>query len=200
LEYDQLVQSVVGCCFHRRSSGLTSGAAKITVLLDIWLKANESTLTLIEGDLEIMAWSKTKTAVVAGLVLILAAGTTKLIDRNAPNVPFRQESIGRMNQAKQWALALILYAEAHRNQLPNNYATGLSESNWEIVSSGDEKSIVNPSQTILLREKEPRQSPNGKFLRTYAFADGHAELISSPDRDFTALEERRGFLIRPAKN
>lgn len=153
-----------------------------------------------------MAWSKTKTAVVAGLVLILAAGTSKLIHRNQPIVLSRQESIGRMDQAKKWALAFILFADAHGNQLPKNfeqakgYVEGLSDSNWEIVSSGDENSIVDPSRTILLREKEPRLSSNGKFLRAYAFCDGHAELISSSDKDFTALEKRRGFLIRPAKN
>jgi RNA polymerase sigma factor (sigma-70 family) len=35
-----------------------------------------STSTLIKGALKIMAWSKAKTAIVAGVVLLLAAGTT----------------------------------------------------------------------------------------------------------------------------
>jgi hypothetical protein len=38
--------------------------------------ASGSTLTLIKGALKIMAWSKAKTAIVAGAVVLLAAGTT----------------------------------------------------------------------------------------------------------------------------
>jgi len=49
-------------------------------------------------------------------------------------------------------------------------------------------------------EKEPRQSPDGKFVKAYALADGHSQLISSPDDDFTAMEKKFGFLVQPAKN
>ena len=38
--------------------------------------ASISTLTLIKGALKIMAWTKAKTAIVAGVVIVLAAGTT----------------------------------------------------------------------------------------------------------------------------
>jgi RNA polymerase sigma factor (sigma-70 family) len=41
--------------------------------------ASTSTLTLIKGALKIMAWTKAKTAVVAGVVILLAAGTTTII-------------------------------------------------------------------------------------------------------------------------
>jgi len=44
---------------------LTKGAA-----------ASGSTLTLIKGALKIMAWTKAKTALVAGVIVLLAAGTT----------------------------------------------------------------------------------------------------------------------------
>ncbi len=40
--------------------------------------ASGSTLTLIKGTLKIMAWTKMKTAVVAGVVVLLAAGTTTI--------------------------------------------------------------------------------------------------------------------------
>jgi uncharacterized protein (TIGR03435 family) len=40
--------------------------------------ASGSTLTLIKGALKIMAWTKVKTAVVAGVVVLLAAGTTTI--------------------------------------------------------------------------------------------------------------------------
>jgi uncharacterized protein (TIGR03435 family) len=38
--------------------------------------ASGSTLTLIKGALKIMAWTKAKTAIVSGVVVLLAAGTT----------------------------------------------------------------------------------------------------------------------------
>jgi uncharacterized protein (TIGR03435 family) len=40
--------------------------------------AGSSTLTLIKGALKIMAWTKVKTAVVVGVVAVLAAGTTTI--------------------------------------------------------------------------------------------------------------------------
>jgi len=56
------------------------------------------------------------------------------------------------------------------------------------------------SKTVLLREKKSRKSPDGEFVKAYAFADGHAEMISCPDHDFAAMEKQRGFLVQPAKN
>ena len=41
--------------------------------------ASTSTLTLIKGALKIMAWTKAKTAIVAGLGVLVAAGTTTLV-------------------------------------------------------------------------------------------------------------------------
>jgi len=184
--------------------------------------ASTSTLTLIKGALKIMAWTKMKTAAVTGAILILTAGTTTVIVKNyghhsrvklqwtpGETESFQQESVARMNQAKQWALACIMFADDHQNQLPTNfdqmktYVTGLSSSNWEIVSGGSLSSSTNPRRvmlTILIREKESRPSPDGGFVKAYAFIDGHAEMISSPDDDFAALEKQRGLLVLTAKN
>jgi hypothetical protein len=41
--------------------------------------ASGSTLTLITGALKIMAWTKAKTAIVAGAVVLLAATTTTVV-------------------------------------------------------------------------------------------------------------------------
>ena len=114
-----------------------------------------------------------------------------------------------MTQAKQWALACIMFADDHQNQLPKDfaqlksYAGSLSSSNWEIVSGGNLNGFNNSSRTaltILLREKESIQSPDGKCFKAYAFADGHAELISASDDDFAPVEKQRGFLVHPATN
>ena len=184
--------------------------------------ASGSTLTLIKGALKIMAWTKAKTAVVAAVVMILAAGTMTVMVKNsghhsrlksppdpAAEESFERETTERFQQSKQRAVACIMFATDHGNQLPKSfqqsktYVPGLSDSNWEVVSGGNLNSLVNPSgtaRTILLREKKSRRSPDGQFVKVYAFVDGHAEMISSPDDDFAALEKQRGFLVQPAKN
>ena len=199
--------------------GLAKAVTAVAVAKGV--AASGSTLTLIKGALKIMAWTKIKTAVVAGVVLILAAGTTVAVKYAGHHPPaklqwtpaetetFQQESLAHMTQAKQWALACIMFADDNQNQLPKNfeqmkrYAPSLSFSNWAIVSGGDLNSFNHPNQTmltILLREKESRPSPDGGFVKAYAFADGHAEMVNSPDDDFAALEKQRGYLIHPAQN
>ena len=139
------------------------------------------------------------------MVLILAIGTILVSERVVLNVPFQQESITRLDQARKWALEFIMFADAHGNQLPADFAqlgptAGLSESNWEIVSGGNLNRLAHPDQTILLREKEARKSPRGEFVKSYAFADGHVDRLWSPDGDFSALEKKRGFLSQPARD
>ena len=181
--------------------------------------ASASTSTLVKGTLKFMAWAKVKTALVATTALILAAGTTTVIVKSSSHHPqvklqwtpaekesFQQESISRMSEGRQWARAAIKFADDHGNILPTNfrqmktYVSNLSASNWEIVSGGSLSGIAKPAQTILFKEKEARPSPDGKFAKAYVFVDGHVEMVSSPNYEFTAVEQQEGFLIRPAKN
>jgi RNA polymerase sigma factor (sigma-70 family) len=180
--------------------------------------AGGSTLALVKGALKIMAWTKMKTTVVAGAALILAAGTTTVIVKNhnhhsraklqwtpAEKQMFEAETARRINQAKQGAIAFIMYADKHHNQLPKRFddlKNGASEdfSNWEIVSGGNCYSFANPSQTILFREKESRPSPEGNFVKIYALVDWSVQVVGSPDDDFTTMEKKFGYLVQPAKN
>jgi len=183
-----------------------------------------STLTLVKGALKIMAWTKAKTAVVTGVVLLLAAGTTTVVvkesHRQSPpatdeaaiqqkrvaEAQFKQDSIQRITEGKDWAMTFLMYADAHHGQYPKtlavvkagNYVKDLSETNWEVVSSGQQRDFKNPAQTILLRDKEPRQAPDGSYFKAYAFVDGHSELARSTNDDFETLERERGFLSQPA--
>jgi uncharacterized protein (TIGR03435 family) len=52
--------------------------AVATVVLAKGAAASSSTLTLIKGALKVMAWTKAKTAIVAGVVVLLAAGTATI--------------------------------------------------------------------------------------------------------------------------
>ena len=171
-----------------------------------------------------MAWTKAKTAVVAGAVLILAAGTTTVIVKSSGHHSrvklqwthaekdfFEAESSRRINNAKWATLTCFLFADSHQNQWPRNFAElkasgiggsqflHLSDSDWEFVSGGNKNNFTNPAQAILFREKESRPSPDGKFIKVYAFADGRVQVVSSLDDDFAALEKQRGYLIQPAK-
>ena len=173
-----------------------------------------------------MAWTKAKTVVVAGVVLILAVGTTTVIVKTsnhhsraklqwttAEKQMFEAETSRLVNDAKWTALTCFLFADAHQKQWPRNFAElrtsldngnraflHLSDSNWEIVSGGNKNSFTNPAQIILFQEKESRPSPDGKFVKVYAFADGSVQLLSSPDDDFAALEKQSGLLVQPATN
>jgi hypothetical protein len=148
---------------------------------------------------------------VAAAIIILAAKTATVMERT---VPFQQDSISRVDQGEKWGLAFLLFADAHGGELPTNFAQlqssasdgssskvrGLSISNWDLVSGGNQSHFSSPSRIILLREKESRLSPRGKFVKVYVFADGRAELIRSSDKDFTAVEKQRGFVVQSATN
>jgi uncharacterized protein (TIGR03435 family) len=61
--------------------------------------AGGSTLTLIKGALKIMAWTKAKTAIVAGVVVLLASGTTTMVVQNIQN----HETVSRQSGGNfQW--------------------------------------------------------------------------------------------------
>jgi len=117
-----------------------------------------------------------------------------------------------VTQAREWAATCTIFAEDNQNLLPTNFdqinyffpsLSPTSSTNWEIASGGNLNSFTNPHQnmlTILLREKESRQSPDGTFVKAYAFVDGHVQQLSSSNNDFTAMEKQRGFLVKPGKN
>ena len=168
-----------------------------------------------------MAWSKSKTAVVAGVVLILAAGTTtvaiKHYSRHLParlpltpaNIaPVDPESTKLVNDAKMATMSCLMFAGDHANRFPANFAqlnaskyhTRLSDADWVFVATGDKDSFANPDTTICFLEKKPRQSPDGAFVKVYATVNGRVFLVTSSDEDFTVVEKQRGFLVHPAKN
>ncbi|MGO8765046.1 MAG: TIGR03435 family protein [Limisphaerales bacterium] len=59
--------------------------------------ASTSTLTLIKGALKIMAWSKAKTAIVAGVVLLLAGTTAMVTVKERYSHEYSEWDIGRVD-------------------------------------------------------------------------------------------------------
>ena len=152
--------------------------------------------------------------------MILAAGTTVVIIYSsrhsrltsqwalAEKLRFEAETTRRINDAKISAVASFRFADDHQGQWPTSFAqlnaerpeSRLSDSDWEFVSGGNRASFTNLAQTILFREREARRSPDGAFVKVYAFADYSIQVLTSPHDDFATLEKERGYLIQPTTN
>jgi RNA polymerase sigma factor (sigma-70 family) len=107
----------------------------------------------------------------------------------------KQQTIRKMNYLKSWGLAFIMHANDHNDQFADGFeaassyidpqkmsdfaASGLDTSGFELVFHGPlltDKSL-NYSQTIMVREKAPLRSLDGKYAKSYLFMDGHVEVI-----------------------
>lgn len=96
-------------------------------------------------------------------------------------------SILQLNTSRQYILGMLNYANDHQGQFPTNMdqmssylqnsALLTNMNQFEMVYTGPYTTIANPSMAIVVREITPWQS-NGKWLRTYSFADGHSEVHS----------------------
>jgi hypothetical protein len=67
----------------------------------------------------------------------------------------------------------------------------LNLADFEPTYRGPLADIANPDDAIVIRERTPWQTHKGKWARTYGFADGHSEIHTSPDGDFSAFEASR---------
>ena len=116
--------------------------------------------------------------------------------------------IAKMNYLRSWTLAFMLFAEAHEGRMPKdfseaerflpaNFNNQFQSDGFEIVyqgslSSVQDTKVFEPSRVIVMREREPTQSSNGRWVRAYAFADGHSEIHSAPTPDgFAEWENER---------
>jgi hypothetical protein len=117
----------------------------------------------------------------------------------------RQMAIKKMNDAKQGILGFLMFAGDNQNQFPTNFSQTEKyyndtstlqeiETNFDIVYQGS-MNLTNASQIIVLREKQAWQALNGKWMKTYGFADGHSEVHTEPNGNFDDWENQR--LIAP---
>jgi len=124
----------------------------------------------------------------------------------------RQMAIAKMSDAKLLVLGQLLYAGDHTQQVASSLdqlepyvrdrtpaLTGTNQ--FELVFQGSFKDIPNgppASQTIVVRERQGWQAPDGGWLRAYGFADGHSELHRAPDGNFETWERQHTFSPPPA--
>ena len=128
-----------------------------------------------------------------------------------PQTPLqtREEAIVRLGYGKNWMLAVIEYAQEHQDQAPTDFEQAraflpkeatpelaAASDQFEIVYQGKWRDIKNPSKTVVLREKQAHQMPDGKWAKVYGFADCHSELHSEADGNFEAWEKEH--ILAPA--
>lgn len=121
-----------------------------------------------------------------------------------------QVAIQKLGNAKQGMLAFIMFASDNNNQFPTNVASASRylnadflpqvETNFDVIYPGSLNNLANPSTTIVLREKQAWQSLSGNWLKTYGFADGHAEIHAEPNGNFDDWESQHTAPPPPPPN
>lgn len=122
----------------------------------------------------------------------------------SPEEEAQQAKMMKLSHGKNWMLSFIMFANDHKGQLPTNFDQAMnyvanenasdmaaSTNQFEIVYRGSYKAVAKPSETIVLREQQSWQGPDGAWFKAYAFADGHAEMHREADGNFDAYENER---------
>ena len=122
--------------------------------------------------------------------------------------------IAKLNVAKGWGLAFYRFAQTNKDLMPTDFQQaaanypelsqelsrilaeagvgGANGDGFEITFQGRLHDIENPGEAIIMREKEPfHVEPDGAAVKTYLFADGHAEVHKARDGNFEQWEAER---------
>ncbi len=125
-------------------------------------------------------------------------------DNSASNQDL-QIARANVSDARQVALQMILYANDHQGFFPTNldltspYTSQYPMSgtnHFEIAYQGLLNAITNRSSAILI-QSDPWETSQGKWAKAYGFADGHAELHTEANGDFTTFEQQHVALPLP---
>jgi RNA polymerase sigma factor (sigma-70 family) len=128
-----------------------------------------------------------------------------------PETPLQaqEEARAKLNYSK-WLVGVFLYAEKHpEDQLPPNFeqakdflpdqgkaGTQVNTNQFEIAYQGKWSEIKDPSNVVVLREKQAHLMPGGKWGKVYGFADGHSEIHQEADGKFDTWEQEH--ILAPA--
>jgi hypothetical protein len=117
----------------------------------------------------------------------------------------------RMSHAMRWGYALISYASEHQGQFPSSFEealsflgpddvtpdekaqTALTADQYEMLYHGRRENMTNPPPegAIIIRGKQPWQTSEGKWARTYIYGNGFGTIHSEPDGNFEKWESVR---------
>lgn len=148
-------------------------------------------------------------------------GESNLLELNrevAATLPGGPRAEGKLNDARGLTAALRKYADEHQGEFPGNLdalapylprplepnsppwedapLTGTND--FEIVYQGSRNDLSNipPKRVALVRERQPWLTPDGKWARTYGYADGSATIVESED-NFQSWDAQH--IIPPSK-
>jgi len=126
--------------------------------------------------------------------------------------PEEERRMLKPRTAKVLTMPLLLYASDHDGQLPATFemaASSFSQAfqmdpflpseselwkaseEFEIVYRGSRKDLTNAASTILIRERQARQRPDGQWEKAYGFGDGHGEVRVEASNNFEPWERQR---------
>jgi RNA polymerase sigma factor (sigma-70 family) len=118
-----------------------------------------------------------------------------------PALLFAGHGAQMVNAVKLAGVAMYMYSAGHQGLFPTNFAqmteelegktniAGISLDAMEFVNAG-QASRQYP-QMIMLRERLPRQNPDGGWEREYCLADGSVQTETSPNGNFDAYEQQQ---------
>lgn len=167
-------------------------ALKVEIPQDGWLprtRDNAVAQTAPDGPTELLVFVTPK-----------LVDSTDGIQAASPSDTGRAQVMETMSEAKQGVLALLMFANDNEKQYPTNLEQAATymrgdymaavESNFDFINPGSITNVAQPATTILLKEKQAVQMPDGRWGKTYGFADGHSEFHSEPNGDFTEFENQ----------
>jgi RNA polymerase sigma factor (sigma-70 family) len=122
------------------------------------------------------------------------------LDQTQAQKQFDSNRVLMINSLRQILVGAMINAQDHSGAFPTNFESMTKELGGVAgldASRLDEFEFVNPgtvasassSTTCLFREKTPKHGPDGQWYRAYGFADGHAQILKSPDGNFDAVEK-----------
>jgi len=141
---------------------------------------------------------------------VVDAAVATISDEEKQKQLWEQIAAAKMSDAKLMALAELMYAQNNQNHLGTNYdqlASYLANNpekltgtnGFELVYHGSLSGVQNAGSSLMMREGQPWQTPDGKWARSYVFMDGHAEIHTEPTADFSAYEQQHTIPDAPAQ-
>ncbi len=123
----------------------------------------------------------------------------------------KQNLQAKLNYMRHLAEGILMFAEKNNGLMPKDLAQSFSvqasvasppfpHQTFEVACQGLMQEIKDPSQTILIREREAVRTPDGQWVKCYAFVDAHVEAHVEPSGQFDAWEKPRLKLIKAVKS
>ncbi len=139
--------------------------------------ASTSTLTLIKGALKIMAWTKAKTGIVAGLIVLVAAGTTPVVIKEIHKHAEARVSYGARTTAATGGVRGQLFGLGQLVDAGNTTPEAAWESrywaramgNYDAVIAATEPEAMDTAKSWMGDKETFRERSQGEFAALQGF-------------------------------